>query len=126
MDYRDLAFLASGSAVAIEIYLNGDKSENHFSQNVEKLSEEVGRLSKRDGYDFGNILMLAEIIWPNRKDWKDGAVDGVYLQANLLAKELRCFNELSRERQIELRDVCLKVSNLASRNCRRDYYGLVA
>jgi len=54
--------------------------------------------------------MLAEVIWPNNEDLKGKEKDDVYRQINLLAKDLACFKEFSRERQEELRDVCIELS----------------
>ena len=107
-DYRDLAFLTSLSAIAIDSHLNWRIKKKEYSY-VKDLAKELDGLSKEQ-LDPAGLIMLAEVIWPNKEDLK-GKQDGeVYLQTNLLAKDLACFREFPRERQEELRDVCVKLS----------------
>ena len=106
--YRDLAFLASLSAITIDSYLNWRVKKKEYSY-VKKLVKELDGLSKEQ-LDPAGLIMLTEVIWPNKEDLK-GKQDGdVYLQTNLLAKDLACFREFPRERQEELRDVCVRLS----------------
>jgi hypothetical protein len=107
-DYRDLVFLTSLSAITIDSHLNWRVKKKEYSY-VKKLVKELDGLSKEQ-LDPAGLIMLAEVIWPNKEDLK-GKQDGdVYLQTNLLAKDLACFREFPRERQEELRDVCVKLS----------------
>jgi len=107
-DYRDLVFLTSLSAITIDSHLNWRVKKKEYSY-VKKLVKELDGLSKEQ-LDPAGLNMLAEVIWPNKEDLK-GKQDGdVYLQTNLLAKDLACFREFPRERQEELRDVCVRLS----------------
>ena len=106
-NYHDLASLANLSAIAIDFHINKKANEKDYS-NVKDLSKKLDGLSKEQ-LDPAGLIMLAEVIWPNKEDLK-GKQDGdVYLQTNLLAKDLACFREFPRERQEELRDVCVKL-----------------
>ena len=106
-NYHDLAFLTSLSAITIDSHLNWRVKKKEYSY-VKKLVKELDRLSKEQ-LDPAGLIMLAEVIWPNKEDLK-GKQDGdVYLQTNLLAKDLACFREFPRERQEELKDVCVKL-----------------
>jgi len=107
-DYRDLAFLTSLSAIAIDFHINKKANEKDYS-NVKELAKELDKLSKKQSDPTG-LLMLAEVIWPNNEDLKGKEKDDVYLQTNLLAKDLACFREFPRERQEELRNVCVELS----------------
>lgn len=107
-DYRDLAFLTSLSAIAIDFHINKKANEKDYS-NVKELAKELDRLSKKQ-VDPTGLVMLAEVIWPNNEDLKGKEKDDVYRQINLLAKDLACFKEFPRERQEELRDVCVELS----------------
>jgi hypothetical protein len=107
-DYRDLAFLTSLSAIAIDFHINKKANEKDYS-NVKELAKELDRLSKKQ-VDPTGLVMLAEVIWPNNEDLKGKEKDDVYLQINLLAKDLACFKEFPRERQEELRDICVELS----------------
>jgi len=107
-NYRDLVFLTSLSAITIDSHLNWRVKEKEYSY-VKKLANELDGLSKEQ-LDPAGLIMLAEVIWPNKEDLKGKQDVDVYLQTNLLAKDLACFREFPRERQEELRDVCVKLS----------------
>ena len=110
---RDLSLLASTSAIAISYYLNGRATQKGYDL-LEKLSEEIDRLSKSK-LSVSEELVLAEIIWPNHEDWVGKNREDVYLQANLLAKNLRYFDDSPIREQEKLRNVCLEIS-VISRN----------
>ncbi len=107
-NYRGLAFLTSLSAIATDLYINKGAKEKDYS-NVKELAKELGKISKEQ-LDPKGLLMLTEVIWPNIEAWEGKKDDDVYLQINLLAKDLTHFREFSRKRQEELRDVCVKLS----------------
>ena len=107
-NYRGLAFLASLSAIATDLYINKGTKEKDYS-NVKELAKELGKISK-ERLDPKGLLMLAEVIWPNNEDLKGKKEDDVYLQINLLAKDLDHFREFPKERQEELRYVCVELS----------------
>ena len=107
-NYHDLASLANLSAIAIDFHINKKANEKDYS-NVKDLSKKLDELSKEQSDPIG-LIMLADVIWPNKEDLK-GKQDGdFYLQTNLLAKDLACFREFPKERQEELRDVCVELS----------------
>lgn len=103
-----MAFLASLSAIAIDSHINGRVKEKDYS-NVKELVKKLDGLSKEQSNPTG-LIMLADVIWPDNEDLKGKEKDDVYLQINLLAKDLACFREFSRDRQEELRDVCVELS----------------
>jgi len=107
-NYRDLAFLTSSSAIAIDSHINGTAKKEDYS-NVEELVKELYKRSKEQSNPT-SLIMLAKVIWPNNEDLKGKKKDDVYLQTNLLAKDLACFREFPRERQEELRNVCIELS----------------
>lgn len=106
--YHDLAHLANLSAIAIEFHINETAKKENYS-NVKDLSKKLNEFSKEQ-LDPTGLIMLAEVIWSDDKDLIGKREDDVYLQANLLAKDLACFREFPRERQEELRDVCVELS----------------
>jgi hypothetical protein len=119
-NYHDLAFLASLSAIAIDFHINKKANEKDYS-NVKDLSKKLDELSK-EHLDPISLFMLAEVIWPNKEDLKGKQDGNFYLQTNLLAKDLACFREFPRERQEELRDVCVELSKRSM--YYSDSYGL--
>ena len=108
-NYRDLAHLASLSAMVIDSYINNWRIKKKEYFYVKELIKELDRLSK-ERLDLGGLVMLAEVIWPNNEDLKRKEKDDVYLQTNLLAKNLARFREFSKEKQEELKDVCVDLS----------------
>ncbi len=121
----DLPLLASTAAIAIEFHLNS-VGEKKYYDYVSKLAEKVDKFSKKEYDEFNMGVPLLESFWPDSKDWNGRVVDDIYLHANLLAKDLRCFTELSRERQEELRDVCIRISDRAALATHSYRFGLVA
>lgn len=108
-NYHNLAFLANLSAIAIDSHIiRGLANEKDYS-NVKELVKKLDKFSKEKS-DPTRLQMLAEVIWPDNKDLMEKEEDHAYLQVNLLAKDLDCFREFPRERQEELRDVCVKLS----------------
>lgn len=107
-NYRELASLANLSAIAIDSHINGRIKKENYS-NIRALANELDKLSKKK-LDPISHFMLAEVIWPDDKDLEGKKDDDVYPQTNLLAKDLACFEKFPRERQEELRDVCVELS----------------
>lgn len=111
--YEDLAFLASLSAIAIDSHIKGRAKEKSYS-NVEELAKELDKFSKEKLDPIG-LMMLAEVIWPDKEDLKEKNVDDVYLQTNRLAKNLVRFEKFPRKKQEGLRDICVELSKQAKR-----------
>ena len=107
-NYRDLALLASLSAIGIDSHIHGlIKEKNYF--HIKELAKKLGEFLKKQS-DPTDLVMLGEVVWPNIEDWEGKKNDDVYLQINLFAKDLAYFKEFPRERQEELRDVCVELS----------------
>ena len=117
-----LPIIASGAALDIECYLQG--GEQSSSEYVNHLAEEVDRISKNPSID--NSVMLTKLAWPNREDLKGKSIEEAYVWANLLAKDLKYFREFPREKQEELRDACMELSDLFYEDMYHTRYGLVA
>ena len=107
-NYRDLAILASSSAIGIDSHIHGLIKEKNYL-HIKELAKELEGLSK-EKLSPTCLVMLGEVVWPNIEDWEGKKKDDVYLQTNLFAKDLACFKEFPRERQEELRDVCVELS----------------
>jgi hypothetical protein len=105
-----LDLLASRAAQGIDSYFRGKGKEEYY-KHVDQIAKEIDSFSK-DPRDLDWFGILTKIIWPIEENLK-GVIEDVYLQANLLAKDLLVFRELSTERQEELRDVCLEISKQA-------------
>ena len=123
MIYSNLSFEASNVAIAIDNHLLKRATPEEY-QTVERLSDKLYGISKDD--DPTSKIMMAEIIWPNREDWKGKKVEDVELQTWLLAKDLSTFISFSRERQEGLRSICLELSNQARKYVPHSYRGLAA
>ena len=108
-NYEKLDFLASLSAIAIDSHITEQANKKNYS-NVRDLSKRLRMLSNKEELNPTGLLMFAKVIWPNDEDLKGKKDCDVYPQVNLLAKDLACFEELSREKQKELRNVCLELS----------------
>ncbi len=122
INYEDLAFLASESAIAIDSHIKGRVKEKDYS-NVEELANKLDKFSKEQLDPIG-LLMLAEVIWPNNKDLMGKREYHVYRQTNRLAKDLACFREFPKEKQEELRDVCVELSKKSKYYSIPDRIGL--
>lgn len=103
-----LALLASSSAIAIDSHTKERANKEDYS-NVKELAKELDKFSK-EKLDPRGLFMLAEVIWPDNKELLGKEDDDAYLQVNLLAKDLDYFRKFPRERQKELRDICVKLS----------------
>jgi len=107
-NYHDLASLANLSAIAIDFHINKKANEKDYS-NVKDLSKKLDELSK-EYLDPISLFMLADVIWTNNEELRKKEANDVYRQTNLLAKDLACFRKFPRERQEELRDICVELS----------------
>jgi len=110
-DYRGWGLLASLAARGINSHIEKEvKKKDHVI--IKELAEKLDKLSKKQ-LDPVGLIMLLQVIWPNHEDLKEKKKEDVYLQTNLLAKDLACFRKFSRERQEELRDICIELSERA-------------
>ena len=110
--YLNLASGASNAAIAIDHHLLGRAVQEEY-QNINILSERLYGIVKN--HDIMSEMMMGDVIWPNREDWKGKTVEDTKLQKWLFAKDLETLTELSRERQEELRGTCLSLSRTAQR-----------
>lgn len=108
--YMGLAAEASDAEIAIDNHRLGKATEEQY-QNVRNLSNSLYEIAK--GYDPSTEFMMDDVIWPNRKDWVGKTRDDTRLQTWLFAKNLETFTYLSKERQRELLDACLRLSREA-------------
>jgi hypothetical protein len=113
MNLYDLVLLANNSA--IEIDSNIIRKVYTGYSYVRELAQEMENAS-RNYLDSTEILLFVEVIWPNEKDRIGRNVDEVYLQTNLLAKDLFHFSKFPKERQEELRNICVGLSRQASKH----------
>ncbi len=112
--YSNLPYDASEAAIDISNYILGEKHPINY-QNIIKISEYLYNIPQNDWIDPHTTIMLAEGIWPNKKDWK-GKTDGnLRVQTNLFAKDLASFTELSRKKQETLMNTCVDVSRVTIR-----------
>ena len=100
----ELSFVAIDSALSIDRHLLGKAEEKDY-ETIKTLAREIENYSK-DYLDLTKRVMFAEVVWPNKEDWKGRTLDEVNLQINFFSKDLYCFKELSKERQKTLREVC--------------------
>jgi len=129
----NLAFLASEVAVDIDNYrigrVQGYNSVNHLSKILNDLTQ-----GDNIGENFiENDMVLAYAIAGGKENfheyWKERRhIDNLPLHVNLVAKDLRDFKELSREKQKGLVNFCINLSqeimNQSSKSNME--YGLVA
>ena len=112
----DLWRRAIFSATEIEVYMREGKRFGH--SHVRKLAQELESFS-REKPDILRADIYSRLLWPNWDDLEGKTTTDAYLQINLFAKDLRYFEELSRERQEKLRETCDKLSKLAHSNLYR-------
>lgn len=108
---KDLSLMASLSAIEIEVYMNKGTRFDQKS-NVRELAEELEGFS-REKPDMFRADLYSRFLWPSMDDFKTKTENDIYLQMNLFAKDLKYFEELSRDKQEELRENCTKLSRLA-------------
>ena len=106
----DLSLRASLSAIEIDSYMNG-KGGRYFTHTT-KLSKELEDFSREEP-DPLKSLMYANLLWPSWDDLKGKTTVDAYLQINLFAKELGCFEELDRDEQKVLLNNCIELSKLS-------------
>lgn len=106
-----LADLSSKAAIGINSHIIGQHRDRRFYGYVKELAQEIEGASRRHLYST-EMDFLIKAIWPNEKN-RGNNIDQIYLEANLLSRVLYHFEELSRERQEELRDACLGLSKAA-------------
>lgn len=114
---------ASFSADEMKFYMREGRIRSN--SHVKKLAEYLDNVSKGK-QEVMESVMYADLIWPGFDDMRGKTTSDVYLHINLLAKDLRCFEELSRERQEELMNTCSRLSQLAHPNRNRYWFGLAA
>lgn len=99
-----LSSLAIDSAISIDKHLRGKAEENDYD-SVMALAQEIQEYSG-SYLDLTKRVMFAELIWPNKEDWRGKTQEEVNLQLHLLSKDLYCFRELSRKSQEGLMKAC--------------------
>lgn len=80
-------------------------------QDVQRLSNQLYKI-----LEYPNPLyekVMAETIWPDKKDWEGKNRGDIQLQTWLFAKDLLKFRDFSREKQEELRNTCIELSREA-------------
>jgi hypothetical protein len=120
--YLDLSMDASLAAIAIDKYLRQKATQEEY-ENIDRLSKKLYGI--RDSYEPLSDLMMADVIWPNRRDWKGKKVGDTKLHTWLFAKDLSTLKDLSIGRQQELKEACLDLSRTARRSSR-PFFGLAA
>src|SRR3990172_2803963 len=80
--YMELATEALDAAMAIDNHRLRRATEEQY-QNVIKLSKNLYKIV--EGYDPTSEVMMGDVIWPDRKDWKGKKVEDIRLQTWLFA-----------------------------------------
>lgn len=125
MNLWNLAELASKAAIGIDSHIIGQPRDERFYVYVKELAQEIECASRASYLNPTETIFLADSIWPYEKN-RGNNIDQIYLEANILSKDLYHFEELSRERQEELRGACLSLSKAAQRYSRPFIFRLVA
>ena len=103
----DLSWLVISTIIGIDNHIVERATQEDYN-NIKKLSKELYKTSK--SYISPDIeIMLAEVIWPNKEDRKCKKSEDVSLQTWFLAKELETLTKLSRNRQKDLKNTCIKL-----------------
>ena len=106
--------LALDAAMEIDFQRIG-KPNDEFNNRVIELAKELESASKADCLDPIYMGFLIDSIFPREKN-RGNHIDQIYLETNLLSKELYHFQDFSEERQIDLIHTCLELSKQAERH----------
>jgi len=124
MDYRDLmprfdvknsnlSLLISEAAVDIDNYIKGRSQEDKSVKYLSRLLNDITQ-GKNPRALSPNISYVLGFAIPGEGGffdfWNGKKYENIALQTNLAAKDLRDFKSLSRDRQEELRDFCIRLS----------------
>lgn len=124
-DNFDLAFLASEAAIDMDNII-GERSEEdssilYLSKLLNEATQERGSGEKPLAAHWQNALVLAYSILPREqfnKYWGSKSEEDVVMRTNLVAKELKNYRDLSKDRQRELTEFCVRLS----REATNDYH----
>ncbi len=95
------------SALAINSHILKRATSQDY-QVIKDLSDELYKISRN--HSNLDMLLMAEVIWPSKEDWKGKKIGDVEVQTWLLAKDFSTFVNLLEEKQKELLGVCYRLS----------------
>ena len=100
--------IASEAALGMDRHLRGTAKESDYNA-VQKLSEKILETSSKQSLDPLDVGMYSQFVWPNQ-DLRGKTTEDLRLQLHLFQRDLSSFEDLSRERQEELRSYCVGLS----------------